>query len=804
MSIRKRIADYIRAGYAGLFITSHEEARIKAEIAAVANDLGYSVYVWTVTSSLMGPLGDPEPKKFTDPTNQSELGPDGLLRYMCGMLPKKSIVLAMDFHLFTGESNPYIIRLGKDCLTTARANMQRLIVLGCQVKLCPELEKEFTVVNFDLPGREELGEVLKEIADSAQVRLNGNTDKIIDSACGMTTMEAADAFALAVVESGGDKIPPEIVAREKSNVVKKNGLLEIVESSETINDVGGNDGLKEWILKRKNAFSKEAKTFGLPIPRGALLVGIPGCLHGDTPIYDPVKNTTLTAYERWQDGGWFHVVSATTQGFAASAAAPVVRFHEQEMIRFDLSNGESITVTEAHRFLTKDGWLTADKVYELTQESVPVLLASNSEPSREALRRDERSLIHTDEGLQSGYQNESCSCGEQSPQGPNTSQDGSPSRACAHEHSPHGLHADGLDSKPGRSHSCPPLAPLSTMDSSDQSEEGESLSNEEQRTPSLEMCPGVQRSPAEAFPNDTEQPRGQSDPKSIADEGLDVRIQAYRNFCSWVSVVKCEKVGSQTYYDFHVPVWNNYVAAGVVNHNCGKTQFGRVIANVLNIPLLKLDAGKIFAGLVGQSESNLRSVIQTVEAVAPCVLLVDEIEKGLSGSKSSGQTDGGTSARVFGTFLQWMNDKKSAVFVVATANDISQLPPEFLRKGRFDELFFADLPNADEREQIFKIHISKQKRDASKFNLTWLAEETNEFTGSEIEAVVIDALYIAFDRGTDLNEECLKEAIGATVPLSRTMSAQVTSLREWARNRTRPCSKPKPSKTIPAGRRIEM
>ena len=144
----------------------------------------------------------------------------------------------------------------------------------------------------------------------------------------------------------------------------------------------------------------------------------------------------------------------------------------------------------------------------------------------------------------------------------------------------------------------------------------------------------------------------------------------------------------------------------------GKSLTAKATASVFGVPLLRLDAGRIFAGLVGQSEYNLRSVINTAEAIAPCVLWLDEIEKGLSGSKSSGSSDGGTSARVLGTFLAWMQEKTAPVFVVATANDVSQLPPEMLRAGRWDQSFFVDLPNEKEREAIWSIQIAKHGRDA--------------------------------------------------------------------------------------------
>ena len=150
--------------------------------------------------------------------------------------------------------------------------------------------------------------------------------------------------------------------------------------------------------------------------------------------------------------------------------------------------------------------------------------------------------------------------------------------------------------------------------------------------------------------------------------------------------------------------------------------------------------------MVGQCESNLRSVIQTAEAIAPCCLWIDELEKGFSGSKSSGATDGGTSARVFGSFISWMQEKKAPVFIVATANDVSQLPPEMLRKGRFDELFFVDLPNQAEREAIWEIQIAKYSRDPKDFDLVQLARATEGLTGSEIENVFVEALYEGFDQ----------------------------------------------------------
>jgi SpoVK/Ycf46/Vps4 family AAA+-type ATPase len=195
--------------------------------------------------------------------------------------------------------------------------------------------------------------------------------------------------------------------------------------------------------------------------------------------------------------------------------------------------------------------------------------------------------------------------------------------------------------------------------------------------------------------------------------------------------------------------------------------------------------GCVFGGIVGQSEANLRTVIRTAEAIAPCVLWIDEIEKGFSGSKSSGSTDGGTSSRVFGSFLSWMQEKTKAVFVVATANDVSKLPPEFLRKGRFDEMFFVDLPDVLERATIWEIVIARHRRRPAEFDTDALARACEQFTGAEIEAVFIDAMHEAYAEGKEPGAAEILEAITHTVPLAQLMDGQISSLRHWAKGRAR-------------------
>ncbi len=221
---------------------------------------------------------------------------------------------------------------------------------------------------------------------------------------------------------------------------------------------------------------------------------------------------------------------------------------------------------------------------------------------------------------------------------------------------------------------------------------------------------------------------------------------------------------------------------------CGKSLIAKAIAAQWRLPMLKLDVGRIFGSLVGQSEENIRKAINTSESVAPCVLWADELEKGFAGANSSGVSDGGTTARVFATFLTWMQEKTSPVFLIATANDVSALPPEMLRKGRFDEIFFVDLPKAEERAAIFRIHLAKRKRDPALFDLPELASLAEGFSGAEIEGAVVSAMATAFAEGREVTMADLADETKNAVPLSRTMSEDIAALRAWAATRARPAA----------------
>ena len=210
----------------------------------------------------------------------------------------------------------------------------------------------------------------------------------------------------------------------------------------------------------------------------------------------------------------------------------------------------------------------------------------------------------------------------------------------------------------------------------------------------------------------------------------------------------------------------------------GKSLTAKAIAHHWHLPLLRLDVGRLFAGLVGESESRTRQTIELAEALAPCILWIDEIDKGFAGLDGKG--DSGTTSRVFGTFITWLAEKKTPVFVVATANNIRALPPEMLRKGRFDEIFFVGLPNQNEREAIFKVHLAKLRpHNLGNYDLKRLGYETPDFSGAEIEQIIIEAMHIGFSQQRDFTTDDILEAASQTVPLAKTAQEQIEFLQKW-------------------------
>lgn len=246
------------------------------------------------------------------------------------------------------------------------------------------------------------------------------------------------------------------------------------------------------------------------------------------------------------------------------------------------------------------------------------------------------------------------------------------------------------------------------------------------------------------------------------------------NFKAWLK--QRDAAFSQSALDYGLPYPKGLLLVGV--QGTGKSIAAKIIADEWKLPLLKLDFGRLFASLVGQSESRVRKMIQTAEALAPCILWVDEIDKAFAGTQTNG--DSGTTSRVLATFITWLAEKTTPVFVVATANNIEWIPPEVVRKGRFDEIFFLGLPTRQEREAIFEVHLKKcRPTKLDTFQIPLLSDLTKDFSGAEIEAIITDAMRLGFSKKREFTNEDIIISIQNCVPLAKTKSKEIKALQSW-------------------------
>jgi len=255
------------------------------------------------------------------------------------------------------------------------------------------------------------------------------------------------------------------------------------------------------------------------------------------------------------------------------------------------------------------------------------------------------------------------------------------------------------------------------------------------------------------------------------------QVGGLKRFKQWVDIRARGFTDEARKYGLPIP--KGVLITGI--SGCGKSLVIKALANAWSMPLLRLDMGRIFSNLVGSPEESLRRAIMTVEAVAPAVLWIDEIEMGISVFSDS--VESGSTSRIFASFLTWMQERRAAVFVAATANDIDRLPPEFIRKGRFDEVFFVDLPEQAERAEIVKIHLEIRGKRAAQVSVEGLAKSAAGFTGAEIEQAIITAMYSAFSLHRELEISDIYRALEGMVPLSVTMKEQITRMKRWADNR---------------------
>jgi SpoVK/Ycf46/Vps4 family AAA+-type ATPase len=482
------IANYIKAGTAGIYIVSHEEGRVEADLFSLAKKTGYRFHLWSVARGLESVVSESQ----TTPIGETQ-DPAALLAAF-SKLPEQSIVLARDFHAFLGaDSNPMTNRMLKEAIAIGKQTQRVFVIVGCKLSIPAELEKEIVVVEFKLPTREQHAEVLKAIAGSCGYKVAGkDVEALLDAASGLTLSESENAFALSAVETKG--FSPAIVQREKAATVKKNGILEIIETQVSLEDIGGLEHLKNELFEKRNLFTKEARDFGIKTPRGMLVVGQPG-------------------------------------------------------------TGKSLTATAT--------------------------------------------------------------------------------------------------------------------------------------------------------------------------------------------------------------------------------------AKTFGLPLIRLDAARLFGSLVGQSEQNWRNAFATVKAISPCILWIDEVD-GLFAGSGSESSDGGTTQRVIKSILQDMQFSGDGIFFMFTANDIDKLPSPLI--DRLD-VWSVDLPTQTEREQIWSIQISKDKRSPLGFDLAAMAKASEGFSGRQIAFQAWEtAKTLAFNAGGAVTTAHCLAAVARITPTSKTMATEIEARRTRLAGKARPAS----------------
>lgn len=973
-SVDTELETLIRARYPIIYVVSWEERRVEESLREVCQKRGKKLVQWTVTGGLGGNVAARDPLAALD---QILAAPD------------QSVFLLKDFHPFMKDH--VVIRKLRDLIFTLKTSYKTIVLLSPQLQLPMELEKEITVVDYQLPTLQDIDRLLEGIIQSVKGNATIDVDltpvereQILKAASGLTSNEAENVFAKSLVEKRTFDI--DVILGEKEQIIRKSGILEYYRTDEGMGDVGGMDLLKEWMNQRTASFSDKAREYGLPEPKGMLLLGVQGCgksltakaiaglwrlpllrldvgkifggivgqseenirkaiataesvapcVAGDTKVtlwggaektiqelYDG-KETELvvqgmddalravpvrvTAVTRREAPDLFTVRLRHSQLQATgNHLHPVLRDGRLVWTRTDaLKVGDCVAVPRT--VPTRADWPRLSEFLpartRLYAPGATDCLPSVSPQRAYAARNRDADYVHLDEALSLpdwgtleklaiGQGGTTDSVLSRAPEYLNADlgyllglidSDGylSPRRV-GFVNTDRSLHerfrqilseAFGVTVQTRKNDAKDSL--LSGTD--ENSTFKPCFTSYADNKLLAEICRAVQ-SDLLAMPKEFLQAylRGYFDGDgciSNPDSGAPPRVlytckvrEGNRRLRSVLlragfpttnpDAHDIELTGWATVQRFIAEIGSDHPmrgermrrwqerpapaetkdradaipvgsllrecrqAAGRASHkfesassslvNYYETGKGNPSRAKLRALWEELDRCSALEPLV-EGDTGWSEVLSVERAETPefvydlccegvhnfiannivthnCILWTDELEKGFSGTQSSGISDGGTTARVFGTFLAWMQDKKQPVFVVATSNDVTALPPELLRKGRFDEIFFVDLPNAEERAEIFGIHLKKRKRDPKNFDIAALGKLSVGFSGAEIEQAVVSALFSAFDEDArEVLQKDLVKSVRQSVPLSVTMRERIAELRDWADERARPVS----------------
>ena len=711
--VDRELETLIRARYPIIYIVSWEEKRVEDALRNIAQARGKKIFFWTITQGMVA-----NPNHRDNATRD----PIAALDFVMDSRDQALFVLK-DYHAFIKDVT--VTRRLRDLTTALKTSYKTLIILAPMLQLPTELEKEITVVDYGLPDIEDLDRILEGIVQAVKDNPQVDTkldeierDHVLKAAQGLTAGEAENVLAKSLVEKG--RFDVDVILGEKEQIIRKSGILEYYPFNEQLGDVGGLDLLKDWMEKRTVAFTEKAREFGLPSPRGVLLLGVQGC--GKSLSAKAIGSLWRLPLLRLDVGRIFAgIVGSSEENMrkairVAESVSPCVAGDT----RITLADGSERTIAELY-----NGDETALKVMGMDEQYRIIPVGVKAITRREAPDLFTVNLRHGNVQATSNHL--------------------------------HPVLRDGI------------LNWVRT----DVLRIGDSIA-----VPRTALLDGIT--------------------DDLLPVGMLLR-QARQKIGMGSHHFVAAGSGLMHRYEHSQGHPNRVRLAAIVTEMEARCLSGTVPAEITALRTL-VDSPITWSAILSVQQTATPEYVYDLVCDAPhtflannivthnCILWLDELEKGFSGTQSSGSTDGGTTSRVFGTFLSWMQDKKTATFVVATSNNVDSLPPELLRKGRFDEIFFLDLPAENERREIFEIHIKKRKREPKDFDLDALAASTPGYSGAEIEAAVIEALYDAFDEDKQLTTESILGAVRNTFPLSMTMRERIDGLREWAESRARPAS----------------
>lgn len=683
-------------------------------------------------------------------------------------------------HVFM-ENNPTLTQLLITYSHALPSTNVVVVLITPDLPLPSEVDANILSLHFEPPGlgelKESLGTILDGVKDDFEEGIALSEDEI-EKVCyvgaGMTKNHFEMYAALSIVEAardGKDAVECDDIIKGvsvgKTDVVNSNDILELYPSTD-INNVGGLENLKNWVQKRRACYSDSAKDFGIEPPKGIVLVGPPGCAYGGTEITyrRGTRNSgrTLTLeglyckfnglpYETAGTGNatpWHdrtlptYIQSLDPEGeIFYNRVISVVQSGKKPVIRVTVDTGESIQLTASHpvaipggRFIPT-GDLRVGSVVLMKGSMLPVNTGGrkvDARPPRKAVAVN----YHPYTAKQARY-----------------------ARLVVEAHMnemPVDEFIHILKHNKPLSLTLRYLTPEYDVHHMDEDTLNDDLSN-------LMVIDAVEHS-------------------RLHGKNENFNVEYVRE----ATVVSVEELPARMTYDVQMDMpANNFVAEGFIVHNTGKSLVAKAISSELGVPLVRLDFGRVFNSLVGASEQRMRTALKMVENMSPCVLFCDEIDKGLGGIGGSG--DSGTSNRVLGSFLTWLQDCQHPVFVMVTANNVTGLPPEMLRRGRFDAIFSTSLPNPRERREVLRIHLNIRGRDIADFpkeEVTEVVALSEGYVPAEIESAVKDALVDAFNEDEELSMAHVKKAILSMVPLSKAFAKEIAAMNDWAKNNATP------------------